>query len=186
VNGKVIRNRQNIADFLNNFFLSVVDDNINNNPITNNSPLDYLQQVADHSYPRITYHPVTIGELAEVIKPLKTKGSHRYDEMSIKLLKLCSPFIISPLTYIGNKMLSMGIFPERLKYAKIKPLFKEGCKRDPLNYRPISLLTSFSKIFEKIILSRLYKHVNEYHIYELGNNLALDDNLQLTRLPMYY
>jgi hypothetical protein len=61
-------------------------------------------------------------------------------------------------------MLYMGIFPGRLKYAEIKPFFKEGRKRDPLNYRPISLLTSFSKIFEKIILSWLYQHVNEYQI----------------------
>jgi hypothetical protein len=58
----------------------------------------------------------------------------------------------------------MGIFLERLKFAEIKPLLKEGCKRDPLNYGPISLLTSFSKMFEKIILSRLYHHVHEYHI----------------------
>jgi hypothetical protein len=42
VNGKVIRNKQNPADFLNKFFLSVVDNNINSNPITNNNPLDYL------------------------------------------------------------------------------------------------------------------------------------------------
>jgi Notch-like protein len=110
--------------------------------------------VADHSYPRIKYHPVTTCELAEVIKSLKTSGSHESDEISVNILKLSSPFIISPLTYIGNKMLSMGIFAERLKYAEIKPFFKEGCKRDSLNYRPISLLTSFSKIFEKIILSK--------------------------------
>jgi hypothetical protein len=66
VNRKVIRKRQNIADFLNSFFLSVVDDNINNNPITNNNPSDYLRQEADHSYPGIKYHPVTTRELAEV------------------------------------------------------------------------------------------------------------------------
>jgi hypothetical protein len=107
VNGKVIRNRQNIADFL-NFFLSMVDD-INNNPITM-KPLSYLRQVADHSYPRIKYHMVTTLELAE-IKSLKTKGSHGYDEISVKILKFSSPFIISLLTYISNKMLSMGIFP---------------------------------------------------------------------------
>jgi hypothetical protein len=80
VNEKVIRNLQNIADFLSNLFLFVVDDNINNNPITNNNQLHYLRQVVDHSYPRIKYHPVT-RELAEVIKSLKTKGSHRYDEI---------------------------------------------------------------------------------------------------------
>jgi hypothetical protein len=42
-------------------------------------------------------------------------------------------------------MLSMGIFPERLKYAENKLPFKVGCKENPLNYRPISLMTSFSK-----------------------------------------
>jgi hypothetical protein len=52
-------------------------------------------------------------------------------------------------------MLSSGIFPEKLNYAELKPLFKVGCKSDPSNYRPISLLTSFSKILEKIILSRM-------------------------------
>jgi hypothetical protein len=66
-------------------------------------------------------------------KSLKAKGSCWYDEISVKLLTFISPFIISPLTYIGNKMLSMGIFPERLKYSEIKPLFKESRKRDPLN-----------------------------------------------------
>jgi hypothetical protein len=64
VNEKVIRNRQNIADVLNNFFFSVVDDNINNNAITTNNPLDFLRLVVDHSYQRIKYHPVTTLELA--------------------------------------------------------------------------------------------------------------------------
>jgi hypothetical protein len=97
VNGKVIINRQNIADFLNIFFLSMVDDNINNNPITNNKLLDYLRQVADQSYPRIKYNPVTTLQLAEIIKPLKTKGLHVYDEISIKILKFNSPFIFSSI-----------------------------------------------------------------------------------------
>jgi hypothetical protein len=61
-------------------------------------------------------------------------------------------------------MLSSGIFPDRLKYAEIKPLFKDGCKNDPSNYRPISLSTSFSKIFEKIIWSRLNWHVYDNNI----------------------
>jgi hypothetical protein len=51
----------------------MVDDNINNNPITNNKPLDYLplyylRQAVDHSYPRIKYHPATTFEFAEIIK----------------------------------------------------------------------------------------------------------------------
>jgi Notch-like protein len=103
--------------------------------------------------------------ITEVIKFFKLKGSHGYDEIPAKILKFSSPFINSPLAYISNKMLSTGIFPDRLKYAEINPLFKDGCKNDPFNYRPISLLTTFSKIFEKIILSRLNRHAAYHSIF---------------------
>jgi hypothetical protein len=51
------------------------------------------------------------------------------------------------------------VFASRLKYSEINPVFKIGDKSDMSNYRPISLLTSFSKIFEKVIYKRLYQHV---------------------------
>jgi len=55
-------------------------------------------------------------------------------------------------------MLSSGIFPSRLKFSEIKPLFKKRDKPNISNYRPISILTPFSKIFEKIIFTRLFPH----------------------------
>ena len=61
-------------------------------------------------------------------------------------------------------MLSSGIFPTQLKFAEITPIFKKGDKNAPSNYRPISLLTSFSKIFEKAISNRNFYHINHYHI----------------------
>jgi hypothetical protein len=64
--------------------------------------------------------------------------------------------------------LDSGIFPDRLKFAEIKPLFKGGDRKNPANYRPISLLTSFSKIFETIISSR-----RNQHIYD--NNIVADE-----------
>jgi len=83
-----------------------------------------------------------------------------YDEITTKILKTSSPFIISSLTHIGNKMLSTGTFPDRLKYSEIKPIYKKGDKALITNYRPISLLPVFSKIFEKILYKRLYYHLN--------------------------
>lgn len=118
----------------------------------------------NHSFPSIKYHAVTSTEISKIIKSLITKGSHGHDEISVKVLKISSPFIISPLTYISNKMLSSGIFPDRLNYAEIKPLFKGSCKNDPTNYRPVSLLTSFSKIFKRIILPRLNQHLYDHNI----------------------
>jgi hypothetical protein len=82
---------------------------------------------------------------------LKCKNSYGYDETSSIILKVSAPCVLSPLTYIFNKILSTGIFPERLKFLEVKPLYKKGDKTEFSNYRPISLLTPFSKIIEKII-----------------------------------
>jgi len=59
--------------------------------------------------------------------------------------------------------LSLGSFPERLKYSIVQPVFKED-KSVISNYRPISLQTSFSKIFGKLIYARLYDHLNQHNI----------------------
>jgi hypothetical protein len=61
-------------------------------------------------------------------------------------------------------MLSSGIFPARIKFSGVKPVFRNGDKNVTSNYRPISLLTSFSKIFEKVIYNRIYHHINKNHI----------------------
>jgi hypothetical protein len=73
-----------------------------------------------------------------------------------------------------------GIFPERLKHSTIKPLYKKGDKTDPSNYRPISLLTSFSKVIEKALYNRLIEYVNNNKIlnsqqFGFRKNLATED-----------
>jgi len=61
-------------------------------------------------------------------------------------------------------MISTGIFPTRLKFVEIKSLYKKGEIANTSNYKPISSLTYFSKIFEKIIYTRLICHLNHNHI----------------------
>ena len=61
--------------------------------------------------------------------------------------------------YLYNYSLNTGIFPDRLKTAVVKPLHKKGDKFNISNYRPISLLPTFSKIFEKAMYSRLNQHL---------------------------
>jgi hypothetical protein len=54
--------------------------------------------------------------------------------------------------YISNAILRTGIFPDRLKYVLVKPVFKKENREEISHYRPISLLTSFSKIIDKLII----------------------------------
>jgi len=69
--------------------------------------------------------------------------------------------------------LTKGIFPMRLKFSQLNPLFKKGNKLEMANYRPISLLTSFSKIFEKVILTD-YITMLIIIIFWLRNNMVLE------------
>ena len=76
-------------------------------------------------------------------------------------------------------MLAQGIFPERLKFSLIKPIYKSGDKSSPSNYRPISLLPVFSKIFEKVIYQRLFDHLNNNailneHQYGFRSNVSTE------------
>jgi len=72
----------------------------------------------------------------------------------MRIIKISAPYVLSPHTLILNKILSTGVFPKRLKFSEVKPLYKKGIKAELSNYRPISLLPSFSKIIEKVIYKR--------------------------------
>jgi hypothetical protein len=102
--------------------------------------------------------PVNAKEIKEIINSLPWKNSSGYDEIPLRILKISMPLIITPLTYLCNKSISIQNFPTKLKYSQIIPIFKKGNKTELNNYRPISLLTFFSKIFEKLIYTRLNKH----------------------------
>jgi hypothetical protein len=73
-------------------------------------------------------------------------------------------------------MLAQGNSPERLKFSLIKPIYKTGDKSSPSNYRPISPLPAFSKIFEKVIYKRLFDHLN--------NNAILNEHQFVFRSEM--
>ena len=107
---------------------------------------------------------MAIDEVSKIIKSIlkKNKKSTGYDGISNEILKCCSPVIEPYLTEAFNASIQCGIFPDCLKVAKVTALHKKGDKTNPENYRPISLLPSFSKVFEKKLLKRMTKFCNKY------------------------
>ena len=69
---------------------------------------------------------ITSNEIRNVIISFKLKGSHGYDGIPIKILKLYIPYSLSPLTFLCNLMISAGIFPTKLKFAEINPYIRKG------------------------------------------------------------
>lgn len=84
--------------------------------------------------------------------------------MPSQYFKLSSHIISQPLAQIFNVSVSSGSFPAKLKTAKVVPVFKSGDESKPGNYRPISLLSIFNRIFEKLVYKRLIKFVNKHNI----------------------
>lgn len=103
-------------------------------------------------------------DVLKVINSLKDDTSAGFDKISVKMLKKISKYIVDPLTYIFNVCLKQGTFPDKFKLAIVKPLYKSGNKENLTNYRPISLLSSFSKVLEKIIKSRLILYLEKNNL----------------------
>ena len=84
--------------------------------------------------------------------------------MPASILKQCIDTYIDPLTYLINLSINQGIFPSELKIAKVIPIYKSDDKQLIWNYRAISVLPFFSKIFEKIISNHLVNFIESNNI----------------------
>lgn len=94
-------------------------------------------------------------EITTIIRFKKNNKSPGYDNISLVVVKHISDSIVNVLEYIFNLSLLLGEFPSRLKKTVVIPLYKKDDKCNANNYRPISLLSIFSKILEKIVKTRL-------------------------------
>ncbi len=96
---------------------------------------------------------------------MKVKNSSGHDNISSRLLKQMAPIIHSALCLIINQSINTGIFPNSLKLAIVKPLFKKDSEHSFGNYRPISLLTTISKVFERVIFDQLYEYMTINNLF---------------------
>ena len=116
------------------------------------NPSNYLYSAFQQSFMDTKLKYTTTDEIEKIIKKLKSKEPCGYNEITTKIIKNSRPFIVLPLTFICNRMLSTGTFPDRLKFSEIKPIYKKGIKTLITNYRPISLLPVFSKILKRFYI----------------------------------
>ena len=92
------------------------------------------------------------------------KNSTGHDGLSNVMIKLCAPVIMKLLVVCFNELFDSESFPDDCKIAKVIALFKSGSEIDFGIYRPISILSTISKVFEKLIYRRMVKFLQKYKI----------------------
>ena len=149
--GLQIDNSTDMAEIFNDYFVNLGPDLANKIP---NSRTSFHSFLKDRNSESLFFVPIVEEEIIEIVNSLNNKKSSGYDGITNFLLKNIIHEIITPLTHILNQSLAQGKVPIKLKIARVVPIFKKGQKESVNNYRPISLLTSISKILERLVYKR--------------------------------
>lgn len=162
VNNKHISNKYLIAEAFNNFFANVASTVRQNYHTTNTNC--YIEQEEYNFLHPFKSVPASEIEIDDIIKGLKNSSSEDSYGISNNFFKIHREEIVTPLTKLINLLMTSGLFPSAFKQAIVTPIFKSGDKKFLTNYRPISILPIVSKIYEKAILSRFRKYLNQNNI----------------------
>ena len=150
-NGKTIEDDKGMADSFIEYFTNIASDLASKIPCSNKDPLSYMGPPREASF---EYAPCISDEVISVIKSFPVKMVD-INEIPIFIFKTLSSIITPIIANFFTESVSSGCFPEVLKCARIVPVYKKGDRRDIGNYRPISTLSTMSKIFEKLMYIRV-------------------------------
>ena len=154
--------KKQIANKFNTYFSSIAED-LNKNILDDHSTqtsnfTNCLQKPEEGS---IFLEDTTPDEVLDIIKEFDNNKS---SDIPIVVIKHCAQIIAPTLSKLYNNCMSRGTFPDELKLGVITPIHKKVPKDDVGNYRPMSTLPIFGKIFKKILYSRIYNSMSQHNI----------------------
>ena len=183
-----VTDSKEIATKLNNYFASVAKILNNHNTETSDPDLSKLQDFVNSKVPnnisfKLPY--ITNEQVESYISALDPSKATGLDGLGPKIIKSAACILSPIIASLINKSILSGIFPSQLKCAKVFPIFKGGVKSDPKNYRPISILPTVSKIFEKHVNKHLMNYLNKYKlIHENQSGFRLSNCISKTYRSM--
>ena len=162
-NNNLTNDSSRIPNILNKHFSNVGNILASKLPPAERPFIDYLR---NSSSPELSFffRPVTPSEIQFQILSIPNSKSHGLYSCPTQLLKYSSEVISPVLSDILNTSVSLGAYPPKLKISKIIPIFKADDETDTSNYRPISLLSNFNRIFEKIMYDRMRDFIEKHSL----------------------
>lgn len=159
------------SSIFNDYFVNLVDDlDLSSNQCISNGR---ARELVD-SFVRyknfdcnltFKWREINSSDVLKFVSSLSSSVSLDYYGFSNKTVKNIIDVIVSPLTFLLNRLLEQGVYPEALKITKVSPIYKKGDKLNPSSYRPISLVPIFSKIFEGCIKQQLHSFFTQNNLY---------------------
>nr|CAH7713322.1 unnamed protein product [Callosobruchus chinensis] len=150
-----------LNDHFANIGANIVSDLENEITIVRPNGIDRSEEIASSS--EMNIQPTNENEIKEIILDLKKNSAPGCDGITFRDIFNLKEKLLKILTKLINNVIATGIFPNELKTSKISPVFKEGSKKDVDNYRPISVLSIFSKIVEKLMKKRMLQYISDTH-----------------------
>ena len=126
--------------------------------------------------------PTTPDEVQKIINVLPLKYSAGVDEIPSVVVRRVSEMVSVPLCLIINRCFESGVFSDRLKVAKVVPVHKKGDSKDITNYRPVSVLPIFSKVFERVIYNRLLDYFLRNNLFYINQHGFIPKRLTITSI----
>ena len=160
VNNRLTTDKTKVANGFNKYFVNVGATLAKAIAKPNVSPMQYIQQTVMETF---YINPATENEIAKIISNFNDSVSG-WDNLSPAIIKTIKQHIKQPLTRICNLSFATGYFPGEMKLAKVTPIFKNGDKHLFQNYRPVSVLSCLSKIFERLMYNRLVTFIEKYKL----------------------
>ncbi len=167
-NGTNISFPHDIANTFNSFFVKAGQNISDSVPSSSRTPESYLPPPIDPTL-NLEFDNINSWHVSDIIKSFPNKQSQDLDGISLKLLKFVRYEVSIPLAHIFNLSFVSGIFPSKLKTNRTVPIFKHGDPSNCDNYRPISLIPTFSKIIEKIAAVTLTNHLQLNKLLNINN-----------------
>ena len=161
IDNNIVSSKNKISESFNNYFSKIGITTSQNVPKSSKCYSEYLKNPIPNS---MFLESIEHSHVLYIVHKLKPKISCGHDDISTKLVKETIAYIIEPLTHIINLSLKTGIFPDKLKIAKVIPIHKSSGTDQLKNYRPISLLPAFSQFFEKIMFNKIMSFLDSQNI----------------------
>ena len=154
-----------MSNEFNDYFVNIgpkLADKITCNQNTN-SYMEYLEPL-DNGI-NFQMKTITSSNVFSMLSKLSKSKATGLDRISARLLRECPDLIADSLCLIFNHSINSGVFPDEWKCSKVIPLFKQGERHDPNNYRPISIIPVVAKVFERIIYDQVKAFIDENKLF---------------------